>query len=125
MRIKRLDLLRYMTDPENYPFDLKEITAIFGKDGWYLSGNQCWFEYSGKAFTGKHLTGQFKTELQDLMTPKLSEKHIKAIKLLQEIPEFRPLMAEMQWAAILWRIDKCATKMALERRKRKKAILNR
>lgn len=125
MRIKRLNLLRYMMDPVNYPFDLEKIPVIFGRDGWYLSGNQCWFEYHGMAFTGKHLTEQFRTELQDLMAPKLSEKHIEAIKVLQEVSEFRPLMWEMQWAAILWRIDKCATKMALERRKRKKAILNR
>ncbi len=28
----------------------KEIPPIIGKDGWYLKGDLCWYEYYGRAF---------------------------------------------------------------------------
>ena len=28
----------------------KEIKPILNRDGWYLDGNKCWFEYEKRAF---------------------------------------------------------------------------
>ena len=51
MKLKILPLENWMYDIDSISeLNLKEISPIFKRNGFYLKRNVCWFEINGKAF---------------------------------------------------------------------------
>lgn len=117
MRIKRLSLLPFMKNPQFYR-DADEIKPIFGKDGWYLaSPTMCWYEYNDRAF--RHSADCFRFEMAYQNTPLLRKKHIGAINVLREIPEFGPILQKMDFWLLKYKIETSTKILANKRRKKR------
>lgn len=56
--------------------------AIYNRDGWYLLGDDCWFEYDGNAFKTTGLYETFKYQLKLLDIPLLTDDQAENIKTL-------------------------------------------
>ena len=97
MKVKVLNLEGWMKKyPEKFPKDyLKEIQPYFNRDGYYLVGDVCWFEYSGKAYFVDG--GDFKYEMMLLNTPLYRECEYAAMRLLIKGHIATPQMRRDVW----------------------------
>lgn len=43
---------------------LQEITPVHHRNGWYMLGSECWFEFNGRAYKNDSLASQFRYEMK-------------------------------------------------------------
>lgn len=56
--------------------------AKFNRDGWYLQGDECWFEYKGYSYKTKNLYEDFRYKLKRLNTVPLTEKQVAEMRAM-------------------------------------------
>jgi hypothetical protein len=120
MKIKRLSLEYYMPLVEEYPWEivasgLKIVPCVVYKEGWYLKGNESWWEYRGKAYTSNNLATSFKWSLTHLSATRFSNKEVE---LLNEVCKFlpNPIKKEIQKKLIIWEHNNEIKKIVLQGR---------
>ena len=82
MKLKVLKLLPYMKRldrggfPEGY---FTKFEPRVGRDGYYLQGNECWFEFDGVGYTNDSLRNSFLYDLRGYDRVYLGAYEIKVI----------------------------------------------
>ena len=61
----------------------KEIEPIFSRDGWYLDGNKCWFEYKDRAFLVSKIDFLYTLEVMNYLERPLRKKEFEALLVLE------------------------------------------
>ena len=62
--------------------------AIYNRDGWYMLGDNCWFEYDGNSFKTVGLLETFKYDLQRYNTQPLTQEQVdKMRKIINTLPK--------------------------------------
>lgn len=93
MNIKRLDteyeheVFVELYDPSRTEHEFIEIPPLIKRDGWYMIGDFCWFEYQGKAFecASPHHKRNFRLALRRLDVYEMDTRVIKALQNLSDI----------------------------------------
>ena len=80
---------------ERYP----QIEPVCFRDGYYLLGDECWFEHNGRAF--KALAGDFKYDLELLEAEQaLNHRHIAALKAVIDQRLATKSQKRLYWMAL-------------------------
>lgn len=61
----------------------KEIKPILNRDGWYLDGNKCWFEYKKRAFLVSKVDFLYMLEVMNYLERPLRKKEFEALLVLE------------------------------------------
>lgn len=93
MNIKRLNLeyehevFVELYDPSRIEYEFIEMPPLIKRDGWYMIGDFCWFEYQGKAFecASPHHKRNFRFRLKVLNAYEIDSRIIKTLDELSSI----------------------------------------
>lgn len=79
---------------------LIEIEPVHYRNGYYLRGDDCWFERNGKAFTMKRLAGSFKFNLELLEVERFNHRQIEALRVIIEARLATKKQKQIYWACL-------------------------
>lgn len=101
--------------------------AIYTRDGWYLLGDNCWFEFNGNSFKTVGLLETFNYELQRHNTQPLTQDQVDNMrKIINSLPKshhkvidsLRETLYHDAQAKSIRNTGRMAQKQAIQSRKR-------